>query len=149
MTISELGKCVLGHGVLGSNVIQCILSALWWSDTISSQKAASLMLTLVKYWSAMLGSQMATFPNQELASYCLINVLHGLQVLGRHEANSGLLYFHLFVIFKLIYIPPLFNLYIFIILLFLVFSFNFSLRILDISIRISKLKFIFELMADR
>lgn len=82
---------VLSHPVLGTNVIQCILSGLWWPDTTVSMKATLVLGSLMKYWGSLGGPHVPSFPSQELASHCLSNVLNGLQMLGRHEANLGAL----------------------------------------------------------
>jgi len=82
---------VLSHPVLSNNIIQCILSGLWWPDTTVSMKATLVLESLIKYWSSLGGPLNPSFPTQELALHCLTNILNGLQMLGRHEANLSVL----------------------------------------------------------
>lgn len=85
-TLSELGVKILKMEGLCSSVVMTVFNALHWSDTLVSFKALNLSTPLLKQ---ML--QDGLIQDEAGAVYLLRCVLLGLEVMGQHDNNQGLL----------------------------------------------------------
>ncbi|CAN7999544.1 unnamed protein product [Ixodes hexagonus] len=84
--ISEFGALVLKTEDLCASVVMTVFNALHWSDTTVSFKAITLATPLLKHM-----QQEGVIRDEQGASYLLRCVMQGLQVLGEHDINQGLL----------------------------------------------------------
>lgn len=87
--VSELGKMILADPSVAGSFIQCLCSLLWWADSQNSTKASAIFEAVLRYWMNQQPGQ--PFPSKDIASYCMSNLLNGLQVLGQHEGNFACL----------------------------------------------------------
>lgn len=81
VTLSELGRLVLQHPMLGQCVITTLLKALVWPDSPSSVRACNLLELVLPVL-----VQNGTMSDDD-ASQIMISIISAIHELGQHEAN--------------------------------------------------------------
>lgn len=100
--VSDLGKMILADATVAGSFVQCLCSSLWWADSQNSTRTSAILEIVFKYWMSQQPGQ--PFPPKDMASFCISNLLNGLQVLGQHESNLASLV-HLGVILCDTFLP--------------------------------------------